>query len=63
LKVAIKRMEETQLFEDEQKEANEHNSVLFDRSKELEVQFMEENQTNNGNVFLFFTDHSYPKVF
>jgi hypothetical protein len=56
-------MEETQLFEDEQKEANEHNSVLFDRSKELEVQFMEENQTNNGNVFLFFTDHSYPKVF
>jgi hypothetical protein len=47
-------MEETQLFEDELKEPNEQNSVLFDRVKELEAQLMEETQTKHGKVFLFF---------
>jgi hypothetical protein len=37
LKVSIKRMQETQMYEDELKEANEYNSVLFARLKELEA--------------------------
>jgi hypothetical protein len=42
LKVSIKRMQETQMYEDELKEANEYNSVLFPRLQELEAKCTEE---------------------
>jgi hypothetical protein len=44
LKVSIKRMQETQMYEDELKEANEYNSVLFARLQELEAKCAEESQ-------------------
>jgi hypothetical protein len=37
MKVAIKRMAETQAFEDELKELSELNSILFAQNQELEV--------------------------
>jgi hypothetical protein len=37
LKVAIKRIQETQTFEDELKEATELNSILFTQNQELEA--------------------------
>jgi hypothetical protein len=42
LKVSIKRMQDTQMFESELKEANKYNSVLFARLQELEAQLAEE---------------------
>jgi hypothetical protein len=40
--VSIKRMQETQTFKDELKEANEHNSVLFDQLQELKAKLAKE---------------------
>jgi hypothetical protein len=54
LKVSIKRMQETQMFEDELKEANEHYSVLFARLQELEAKLAEESQFKNGKFLLPF---------
>jgi hypothetical protein len=42
LKVLIKRMQETQLFEDELKESTELNSFLYARNQELEAKLSEE---------------------
>jgi hypothetical protein len=42
LKVSIKRMQETQMFENKLKEANEYNLVLFAQLQELEAQLDEE---------------------
>jgi hypothetical protein len=41
LKVAIKRMIETQAFEDELKEVSELNTIFFVRNQELEAQLAE----------------------
>jgi hypothetical protein len=54
LKVSIKRMQETQMFEDEFKEANEHNSVLFSHLQELETKLAEESQRKDGKFLLPF---------
>jgi hypothetical protein len=52
LKVSMKRMQETQMFENELKEANQYNSVLFTRLQELEAQLAEEHQPRNGKILL-----------
>jgi hypothetical protein len=44
LKVAVKRMMETQLFQDELEEVSQLNSVLFTWNQELESQLAEESQ-------------------
>jgi hypothetical protein len=50
LKVAIKRMTETQAFEDELKEVSELNTIFFVRNQELEAQLAEESQVNDGKT-------------
>jgi hypothetical protein len=52
LKVAIKCMAEAHLFEDELKEANELNSILFVDKQSLEAKIAEETQAKNGNLLL-----------
>jgi hypothetical protein len=54
LKVSIKRMQETQMFEDELKEANKHNLVLFTQLQELEAKLAEESQLKDGKFLLPF---------
>jgi hypothetical protein len=54
LKVSIKRMQETQIYEDELKEVNEYNSVLSTRLQELETKCAEESQLKEGNFLLPF---------
>jgi hypothetical protein len=49
LKVAIKRMMETQILKDELKEVNELNLVLLAQKQELEAKLAEERQTKDGN--------------
>jgi uncharacterized small protein (DUF1192 family) len=48
LKVAIKRLTETQIFEDELKEVSELNSIIFAQKQELEAKLTEERQAKNG---------------
>jgi hypothetical protein len=50
LKVAIKRMIETQAFEDELKEVSELNTIFFVRNQELEAQLAEESQVKDGKT-------------
>jgi hypothetical protein len=50
LKVAIKRMTETQILEDELKEVGELNSVLNEK-QELEAKVAEESQAKYGDHF------------
>jgi hypothetical protein len=52
LKVAIKRMGETQLFEDELKEVNESNLILLADKQKLEAQLVEEIRAKDGNALL-----------
>jgi hypothetical protein len=52
LKVTIKRMGETQLFEDELKEANESNSILLADKQKLEAQLAEKIRAKGGNALL-----------
>jgi hypothetical protein len=52
LKVSIKRMQETPMYENELKEANEYNSVLFAQLRELEAECAEESRLKEGK-FLF----------
>jgi hypothetical protein len=54
LKVTIKKMQETQMFEDELKEADEHKSVLFARLQDLEDKLAEESQLKNTKFLLPF---------
>jgi hypothetical protein len=51
LKVAIKRMTETQILEDELKEVGELNSVLLNEKQELEAKVAEESQAKYGDHF------------
>jgi hypothetical protein len=48
LKVVIKWMQETQTFEEELKEVNKLNSILFARNQELEAKLAEESQAKHG---------------
>jgi hypothetical protein len=48
LKVSIKRMQETQLYEGDLKEANKYNSILFARLQELEAKCAEESRLKEG---------------
>jgi hypothetical protein len=48
LKVSIKRMQETQMYEYELKEVNECNSVLVARLRELEVKCAEQSRLKEG---------------
>jgi hypothetical protein len=54
LKVTIKKMQETQMFEDELKEADEHKSVLFARLQDLEDKLAKESQLKNTKFLLPF---------
>jgi hypothetical protein len=51
LKVAIKRMTETQILEDELKEVGEPNSVLLAQKQWLEVKLSKESQEKVRNYF------------
>jgi hypothetical protein len=51
LKVAVKRMMETQIFEDEMKEVSELNLVLLAQKHELKAKLAEESQAKDGNYF------------
>jgi hypothetical protein len=53
-KVSIKRMQETQMYENELKEANENNSILSARLQELETKCVEESQLKEGKYLLPF---------
>jgi hypothetical protein len=48
LRVGIKRLTETQTFEDELKEVSELNEVLLDLNQELKARLVEEIQANNA---------------
>jgi hypothetical protein len=52
LKVVIKRMAETQILDDELKEAGKLNSVLLKEKQELEAKLVEESWEKDGNHFL-----------
>jgi hypothetical protein len=48
-KVAVKRMMETQVLEDELKEVSKINSVILAQRQELEAKLVEESQAKDGN--------------
>jgi hypothetical protein len=50
LKVAIKRMQEAQAFEDKLKEVGELNSILYAENQELETKLAEEGQLKDGKI-------------
>jgi hypothetical protein len=52
LKVAIKRMIETQILEDELKEVGKLNSVLLKEKQEHEAKLGDESRAKDGNHFL-----------
>jgi regulator of replication initiation timing len=60
LKVAIKRMHETQTFKDELKAMIELNSILLARNEELKTKLVNEIQLKVGNFPLSFILASYP---
>jgi hypothetical protein len=51
LKVAIKRMTETQILEDELKEVGELNSFLLNEKQKLEAKLAKESWAKDGNCF------------
>jgi DNA-binding transcriptional regulator PaaX len=51
LRVAVKRMTKTQLFEDELKEVSQLNSILLSQKLELETRLAEESQAKDGKHF------------
>jgi hypothetical protein len=54
LRVSLKRMQVTQMYETELKEANEYILGLFARLKELEAKCTEEAQLKDGKILLLF---------
>jgi hypothetical protein len=50
----IKRMQETQTFNDELKEVSEHNSILFAQNQDLEGKLAKESQAKDGKPPLSF---------
>jgi hypothetical protein len=61
LKVSIKRMKETQMYEDEHKEVNKYNSILYARLQELEAKCIEESQLKEGKFLSPFC-HVNPDI-
>jgi hypothetical protein len=61
LKVSIKRMQETQMYEDEHKEVNKYNSILYARLQELEAKCIEESQLKEGKFLSPFC-HVNPDI-
>jgi hypothetical protein len=59
LRVTVKRLTETQLFEDELKEVSQLNIVLLARNQELEARLAEERQAKTGQ---YFSDFSFYNV-
>jgi hypothetical protein len=51
LRVVVKRMMETQLFEDELKEVSQLNSILLAQKLELETRLAKESQAKDGKYF------------
>jgi hypothetical protein len=51
LKVAIKRMTETQILEDELKDVGQLNSFLLKEKQELEAELAEESRAKHRNHF------------
>jgi uncharacterized small protein (DUF1192 family) len=49
LKVAVKRMTETEILEDELKEVSELNSVLLAQKQKLEAKLAKESHAKDGN--------------
>jgi hypothetical protein len=49
LRVTIKRLTETQTFDDELKEVSELNEVFLDHNQELKARLAEEIQAKNGS--------------
>jgi hypothetical protein len=56
MRVAIKRLVETQTFEDDLKEVSELNEVLLDHNLELEARLAEESRVRNGK----YSIHPFP---
>jgi protease II len=54
LRVSLKRMQETQMFETELKEANEYISALFAHLKELKDKCTMETRIKEGKILLPF---------
>jgi hypothetical protein len=54
LKVAIKRMQETQTFGDELKEMIKLNSILLAQNEQHETKLTEESQSKESNLLLSF---------
>jgi hypothetical protein len=64
LRVSLKRMQETQMYETELKEANEYISALFAWLEELEAKCAEANRLKEGKILLPFclVILSYPSI-
>jgi hypothetical protein len=54
LRLSLKRMQETQMYENELQEAKKYNSVLFAWLQELEAKCVEENRLKEGKFLLPF---------
>jgi hypothetical protein len=54
LKVSIKRMKETQTFEDELKEATELNSILITQNQDLVAKLTKETRLKDSNFSMPF---------
>jgi hypothetical protein len=54
LRVSLKRMQETQIYENDLKEANEYISALFARLEELKAKCTKENRLKEGKILLPF---------
>jgi hypothetical protein len=64
LRVSLKRMQGTQMYETALKEMNKYMSALFARLKELEAKCTEEAQIKEGKILLPFclVSLSYPSI-
>jgi hypothetical protein len=64
LRVSLKRMQETQIYENDLKEANEYISALFAWLEELEAKCIKENRLKEGKILLPFclVILSYPSI-
>jgi hypothetical protein len=64
LRVSLKRMQGTQMYENELKEVDEYISALFAWLQELEAKHVEENRLKEGKILLpfCFVILSYPCI-
>jgi hypothetical protein len=64
MRVSLKRMQETQMYESELKEVNEYILTLFAQLEELEAKCTEETQLKEGKILLplYLISSSYPSM-